>query len=191
MPGDAGWSLVLAHQGLPPLEPLLPQGLLPRKGLWGLVGAGSHKPQGAGCLVCAHRLAGRMAWRSLLLLPFLLAAGEDFARWLAWVVRRHWRCFQPPTLIPNSLRAAGTTKTAAHPNGNLAAPMTTLLPQGKAARAGGWAVGTSPSMGNAVGGQVWSSGGRCGMSTWKVRGGVFPCLPQRPKPCPGAGAGAR
>lgn len=82
---------------------------------------GSRQPlaPGVGSLVCARRLAGRMAWRSLVLLPFLLTAGEDFARQLSCVGGRHWRCFQSSTLVPNSLRAAGTPKTAACPVGTL------------------------------------------------------------------------
>lgn len=42
-------------------------------GIWG---AGL-SPSGACSLVCAHRHPGRMAWHSLVLLPFLLATGKD------------------------------------------------------------------------------------------------------------------
>lgn len=45
-------------------------------------------------LLCAHRLADRMAWHWLALAPFLLTAGEDFVQWLAQVGRRCWSCFQ-------------------------------------------------------------------------------------------------
>lgn len=131
------------RRGLSPPEPLLPQGLLPRKGLGGPVGAGGHKPQGSGCLVCAHRPTGRMAWRLLVLLPFFLAAGEDFARQLAQVGRKPWRCFQPPTLVPNSLRAAGTTRTAAQPIGTLETQGNLAPPgQGRAGRGLGNGDGT-------------------------------------------------
>ena len=77
------------------------------------------------------------------------------------------------------------------PRWHLGDPTATLLLQGKAERAGGWAVRMASSMGAAAGGQVWSRHGRCGTSMRKVRGGGFPCLPWTPKPQPGAGAGAR
>jgi len=133
VPGDAGWSPVLAHQSssaegnVHTRAPPTP-GAAPQEG-FGVAG-GSRQPSapGASSLLCARRLAGRMAWRSLVLLPFLLMAGEDFAQWLSWVGGRHWRDFQPPILVPNSLRAAGTPRTVPtplapwRPNGNLAAP---------------------------------------------------------------------
>lgn len=65
-------------------------------GIWG--GWWEPSAPGAGSLVCVRRLPGRMALRSLMLLPFLLTAGEDFAQQLERV-GRCWKCFQPPALV--------------------------------------------------------------------------------------------
>lgn len=120
VPRDVGWSLVLAPQpGLaegtvPTRAPPAPVAA-PQQG-FGLAG-GSRQLSAPGTfsLAGAHRLAGRMARCWLVLLPFLLTAGEDFAWWLAWVGGWCWRCFQPPTLVPHLLRAAGTPKTPLSP----------------------------------------------------------------------------
>uniref|UniRef100_A0A8B9FTT9 Cadherin-related family member 2 n=1 Tax=Amazona collaria TaxID=241587 RepID=A0A8B9FTT9_9PSIT len=79
VPAGTAWSLVLAHQPGSAEVTAPAESLLPQWGLGWLVGAGYSAP-GAHSLVCAHRLAGRMGWPSLVVLPFLLAAGEDFAQ---------------------------------------------------------------------------------------------------------------
>ena len=71
-----------------------PQLLLchPPEGMWG-----GWWQQAAVSLRClfSYRRAGRMAWNSLVLLPFLLVTGEDFARQLARVDGRLWRLPAP------------------------------------------------------------------------------------------------
>ncbi|XP_010288321.1 PREDICTED: cadherin-related family member 2, partial [Phaethon lepturus] len=72
----SGGVRVRAQSSLPGSIPSdVATGAAPQEGFGvGLVGAGGCKPQGTGSLVCACRLAGRMAWCSLVLLSFLLTA---------------------------------------------------------------------------------------------------------------------
>lgn len=106
MSRSAVWSLVFAHQ------PSSAEGTVPTSTSPALVAAPweGFGGQASVSLVCAHRHPGRMAWHSLVLLPFLLATGKDSSWLLAWEGGRCWSCFQPPILFLNSLGEAVTPK---------------------------------------------------------------------------------
>lgn len=94
MPRGAVWSLAFAHQpssaeGTVPTSTAPAPVAAPLEGIW----EAALSLSGACSLMCAHRHPGRMAWRSLVLLPFLLTTGKDSSWHLAWVGGRCWSCF--------------------------------------------------------------------------------------------------
>lgn len=108
-------------------------------GIWGA----SLSPSGACSLVCAHRHPGRMAWHSLVLLPFLLATGKDSSWHLNGRVGGVGAAFNPQysfSILWGKLQ-----------------PKTSCLPHRRARARQGWTVGEARGL------QLEE---KCGLEVW-------------------------